>query len=55
MTAPEIQLSTRFRAASIRLNAAIHELNMDKALIEWRFIHRLLDQILDQRDQHGNP
>ena len=48
MTAVEPALSTRFAAASIRLNAAINELNLERAQIEWRFIHRLLDQILDQ-------
>ena len=53
MTAAQPALSTRFAAASIRLNTAIEAINMEKALIEWRFIHRLLDKQLDQ--QHGNP
>jgi hypothetical protein len=44
MTAVEVQLSTRFHAACTRLQHALTTLNYDKALIEWRFIHRLLDQ-----------
>lgn len=47
MTALEPQLSTRFLAACARWHAAIEALNYDKALIEWRFIHRLLDRYGD--------
>ena len=51
MTAVEPQLSTRLLAASARLNAAIEALDYDKALIEWRFIDRLLAQLTRQ----GSP
>jgi hypothetical protein len=44
MTAVDVQISTRFHAACARLQHALTTIDYDKALIEWRFIHRLLDQ-----------